>query len=104
MRTITICAVVLSNVWAAPPLDENKLIDLTHTFDERTIHWPTAKPFQWQKDAWGTAAGGYWYTSASFAASGHLGTHIDSPIHFAEGQSTTDSLPLGAFCGGGDSR
>jgi kynurenine formamidase len=90
---------VVFSVWAAPPFDETKLVDLTHTFDEKTIHWPTAKPFQWNKDAWGTAAGGYWYTSASFAASEHLGTHIDSPIHFAEGQATTDTLPLPKLIG-----
>lgn len=81
------------------PVDENKLVDLTHAFDEKTIHWPTARPFQWQKDAWGKSAGGYWYTSASFSASEHLGTHLDSPIHFAEGKATTDSLPLKQLVG-----
>ena len=80
-------------------IDENKLVDLTHAFDEKTIHWPTAKPFQWQKDAWGPSPGGYFYASASFAASEHLGTHMDSPIHFAEGQATTDTVPLRQFVG-----
>jgi kynurenine formamidase len=80
-------------------IDESKMIDLTHAFDEKTIHWPTAKPFEWQKDAWGPSAGGYFYASASFAASEHLGTHIDSPIHFAEGQATTDTIPLRQLVG-----
>lgn len=84
---------------AASAIDENKLVDLTHAFDENTIHWPTAKPFQWKKDGWGKVAGGYWYASASFAASEHLGTHIDSPIHFAEGQATTDTVPLRQLTG-----
>lgn len=83
---------------AAAAVDENKLVDLTHTFDEKTIHWPTAKPFQWQKDGW-NKSGGYWYASGSFAASDHLGTHIDSPIHFAEGQATTDAIPLRQLTG-----
>jgi kynurenine formamidase len=80
-------------------IDETKMVDLTHAFDEKTIHWPTAKPFQWQKDAWGPSPGGYFYASASFAASEHLGTHIDSPIHFAEGQVTTDTVPLRQLVG-----
>jgi len=80
-------------------IDESKLVDLTHAFDEGTIHWPTAKPFRWEKEAWGKAPGGYWYASASFSASEHLGTHIDSPIHFAEGQATTDLIPLRQLVG-----
>jgi kynurenine formamidase len=84
---------------AAPLIDERKLVDLTHTFDERTIQWPTAKPFAWHKDAWGKTAAGYWYSSASFATSEHLGTHIDSPIHFAEGEATTDRIPLRQLAG-----
>jgi kynurenine formamidase len=80
-------------------IDDSKLVDLTHTFDDKTIYWPTAKPFVWHKDAWGKSPGGYWYTSASFEASEHLGTHIDSPIHFAEGQATTDTIPLSKLVG-----
>src|SRR4051794_13790915 len=83
----------------AAAIDENKLVDLTHVFDENTIHWPTAKPFEWQKDGWSKVAGGYWYASGSFAASDHLGTHIDSPIHFAEGKATTDALLLRQLTG-----
>lgn len=87
---------------AAPSLcaiDETKLVDLTHTFDDKTVYWPTAKPFAWHREAWGKAQGGYWYASASFEASEHLGTHIDSPIHFAEGGATTDTVPLRQLVG-----
>jgi kynurenine formamidase len=80
-------------------LDETKLVDLTHAFDEKTVNWPTAKPFVWTRDAWGATPGGYWYASASFQASEHLGTHIDSPIHFSEGKATTDTLPLERLVG-----
>jgi kynurenine formamidase len=88
-------------VWTSIPgaIDERKLVDLTHTFDEKTVHWPTAKPFVWSREEWGKAAGGYWYASASFAASEHLGTHMDSPIHFGEGQATTDTVPLQRLVG-----
>jgi kynurenine formamidase len=88
-----------STLCGASPIDESKLMDLTHTFNEKTIHWPTEEPFRWQKGAWGQSAGGYWYASARFASSEHLGTHVDSPIHFGEKQATTDSLPLTRLIG-----
>src|SRR5688572_6890609 len=91
--------VVTARGHAESAIDESKLVDLTHAFDESTIHWPTAKPFHWQKESWGRAPGGYWYASASFAASEHLGTHMDSPIHFAEGKATTEALPLRQLVG-----
>lgn len=75
-------------------LDETKVIDLTYAFDEKTIYWPTAKPFEWQKESWGQSAGGYWYTAARYAASEHGGTHLDSPIHFGQGKAAMDEIPL----------
>jgi kynurenine formamidase len=98
---VCVAAAVLGSVGqsTAAGIDENKLVDLTHAFDENTIHWPTAKPFEWQKDGWSKVAGGYWYASGSFAASDHLGTHIDSPIHFAEGKATTDVVSLRQLTG-----
>ena len=41
-------------------INEAKVIDLTYSFDENTIYWPTAQPFKWEKESWGKAAGGYW--------------------------------------------
>jgi kynurenine formamidase len=93
--TLTLCFAVRATF----AIDDGKLVDLTHTFDDKTIHWPTAKPFVWNRDAWGKAAGGYWYASASFQASEHLGTHIDSPIHFAEGRAATDAIALQRLVG-----
>src|SRR2546426_7262108 len=93
--------------WASPAsaqLDERKLVDLTYPFDERTVYWPTNKPFQWEKTDWGMTAGGYWYASANFATSEHGGTHIDAPIHFGKGRSAVDEIPvqrLGGPAGGG---
>jgi kynurenine formamidase len=83
-------------ILAAPLAAQNlsKLVDLTHDLDEKTVYWPTGKPFVYQRESWGASPGGYWYASGSFAASEHLGTHIDSPIHFAKGQATTDQIAL----------
>src|SRR5262245_21647214 len=71
-------------------IDDSKIVDLTYSFDEKTIYWPTAKPFQWEKESWGRSAGGYWYTAARYAASEHGGTHLDAPIHFGEGRQAAD--------------
>jgi kynurenine formamidase len=100
MRVVAIVFFCLWSSAAAEGIDESKLVDLTHTFDDKTIHWPTAKPFQWQKDSWGETKAGYWYASASFAASEHLGTHLDSPLHFGgKDRMGTDAIPLRQLVG-----
>lgn len=80
-------------------IDERKLVDLTYPFDERTIYWPTNKPFQWEKTDWGMTPGGYWYASANYAASEHGGTHIDAPLHFGKGKQAVDEIPLHGLIG-----
>jgi kynurenine formamidase len=88
-------AVAVSQTPAKPPvLDPAKLVDLTHSFDQDTIYWPNAEPFQWQKERWGKTEAGYWYAAARYAASEHGGTHIDSPIHFSEGKQTVDEIEV----------
>ncbi len=83
----------------ATQIDEAKVIDLTYDFDDQTIYWPTAKGFQWEKESWGKSAGGYWYAAARYAASEHGGTHLDSPIHFAEGRMSTEQIPVNRLVG-----
>ncbi len=75
-------------------VDETKVVDLTYSFDDQTIYWPTGKGFRWTREAWGKSAGGYWYTAASYAGEEHGGTHLDSPIHFGEGKAATDEIPV----------
>jgi kynurenine formamidase len=80
-------------------IDESKVVDLTYNFDETTIYWPTATPFVWEKESWGVTKGRYWYAAARYSASEHGGTHLDSPIHFGQGQSSTDQIPLSRLIG-----
>ncbi|MFM7130306.1 MAG: cyclase family protein, partial [bacterium] len=75
-------------------LSSKHLLDMSYSFDETTIYWPTDKPFRWEQNRWGPTANGYWYASANYAASEHGGTHLDSPIHFAEKGDTTDKISL----------
>ena len=79
-------------LWAQ--FDTSKLVDLTYPFDEKTIYWPTGKPFQWEKESWGTSPGGYWYALGRYAASEHGGTHLDAPIHFAKDYGPVNEIPL----------
>jgi kynurenine formamidase len=80
-------------------IDESKVVDLTYNFDETTIYWPTAKPFLWEKESWGMTNGRFWYAAARYSASEHGGTHLDSPIHFGQGKSSTDQIPLSRLIG-----
>jgi kynurenine formamidase len=84
---------------AAPAIDETKLVDLTHPFDDKAIYWPTAKPFTWEKESWGRNAQGDWYTAGRYSASEHGGTHLDAPIHFGEGKQTIDQIPIDKLVG-----
>jgi kynurenine formamidase len=75
-------------------LDASKLVDLSYSFDDKTIYWPNAEGFRHRKDSWTTTPGGYWYAAGEFTSAEHGGTHIDSPIHFAEGKQTLDQIPV----------
>ncbi len=79
----------------------DKLIDLTHTFDGQTIYWPTEVEFKLERETYGMTEKGYFYSSNRFIAAEHGGTHIDAPIHFAEGGETVDQVPLWRFVGPG---
>ena len=49
----------------------------------------------------GHTDGGWFYAAYNFSAAEHGGTHMDSPIHFAEGGNTTDQVPLEQLIGPG---
>jgi kynurenine formamidase len=78
-----------------PALDRARLVDLSHRFDERTLYWPTAvSGFQLKTIHSGKTAAGFFYSANSFCAPEHGGTHLDAPIHFAEGRQAADEIPL----------
>ncbi len=87
---------------AAPtPLDisDYRLIDLSHTFDENTLYWPTDEHFKHNEVRWGRTEGGWWYSSFTYSGSEHGGTHLDAPIHFGEGKRTVDEIPIDQLIG-----
>src|SRR5688572_3593061 len=69
-------------------------IDLSHEFSEETIYWVTAEPFKRTTVAEGRTVQGYYYSAYNFSGAEHGGTHIDSPVHFAEGKKTVDQIEL----------
>ena len=75
-------------------------VDLTHSFGENTIYWPTdTAGFQFEELAYGMTDGGWFYSSYALATAEHGGTHLDAPIHFAEGRLTADRIPLDGLIG-----
>ena len=75
-------------------------IDLTHSFSDATIYWPTdTLGFVHEKLAYGPTDGGWFYASYRLSAAEHGGTHLDAPIHFAEGRQTCDQIPLANLIG-----
>jgi kynurenine formamidase len=82
-------------------LPKGALVDLTYSFDERTIYWPTAKTFTLEKVAEGETEQGYFYAANNFEAAEHGGTHLDAPVHFARGGDTSEEIPLRRLVGKG---
>ncbi len=77
-----------------------EVIDLSHAYDEQTIFWPTAaEGFKLHHDAEGMTAAGYYYAANSFSTAEHGGTHLDAPVHFAQGHPSVDQIPVERFLG-----
>src|SRR5688572_21121056 len=75
-------------------LRTGRWVDLTHDFSAETIYWPTAKPFALEVVSAQRTPAGYYYAANNFSPAEHGGTHLDAPVHFAEGKWTTDQIPL----------
>ena len=83
----------------AQDLSAGRWVDLTHPFNEDSVYWPTAEMFELEEVFHGHTEGGWFYTAYNFSASEHGGTHLDAPIHFAEGGLTADALPVDQLIG-----
>jgi kynurenine formamidase len=84
---------------AAVAIDASKVVDLSHAFDSHTVYWPTARPFELSRVAFGRTAEGYWYAANDLCMAEHGGTHMDAPIHFAEAGHATEEVPVTAGIG-----
>src|ERR1051325_625838 len=71
-----------------------RVVDLTYAFDANTVYWPTAEQFKLETDFEGVTDKGYFYSAYRYSAAEHGGTHLDSPVHFAQGHNSVDQIPL----------
>ncbi|MCH5374131.1 MAG: cyclase family protein, partial [Planctomycetes bacterium] len=76
-----------------------RVIDLTHSFGDRTIYWPTEDGFELQQESAGVTEKGYYYSSNRFTTAEHGGTHLDAPIHFCKDGQTVEQIPLDRLIG-----
>ena len=84
---------------APDPLRTGTWIDLSHDFSAETIYWPTAKPFALEVVSAQRTPAGFYYAANNFSAAEHGGTHLDAPVHFAEGKLSADQIPLDRLVG-----
>lgn len=75
------------------------VVDLSHEYSDSAIFWPTAESFRLEKVADGMTPQGYYYASNNFATSEHGGTHVDAPVHFAQGKWSVDQIPVQQLIG-----
>lgn len=85
----------------AQDLSSGKWIDLTHSFNADSVYWPTADMFTQTEVFAGHTDGGYYYSAYNFAAAEHGGTHLDAPVHFAEGAMSAEEIPISQLVGPG---
>ena len=93
--TVFIVLLSMSASVSALELDKYRIVDLSHSYGENTLYWPTS-PTAFEKEtlAYGDSGAGYFYSAYTVCTPEHGGTHLDSPVHFAEGGISTDEIPL----------
>ena len=83
---------------ARPPLDlaTARVVDLTHAYGPESLFWPSSPPetFQLRVLHHGQTPGGFFYASNAFCTPEHGGTHMDAPLHFAEGKWDAAAVPV----------
>ena len=100
-RLFAAAAAIALSACTAPKQDspEGQWVDLTHELSEDSAFWPTAEGFRHKVASYGQTPGGWFYSSYDLTLSEHGGTHLDAPIHFAEGRQTADKIPLDRLIG-----
>ncbi|MBI4264697.1 MAG: cyclase family protein [Acidobacteria bacterium] len=102
VRLLVTAALLTGCAPAAPepqPFPQGEIVDLSHTYDETTIFWPTSERFRLEKVADGVTEAGFYYAANNVFTAEHGGTHLDAPVHFARGAQTVDRIPVDRFLG-----
>lgn len=101
LPALLICAVFLTMCTRVEihELEDGHWIDLTYSYSDETLFWPTSSTFKLDTVFVGETDAGFYYEAYEFCTSEHGGTHLDAPIHFAEGQKTVDELEISQLTG-----
>ena len=107
LKVQTVASLVLccSCAPAPPPSDVRAtarlgtIVDLSHSYGEDTVFWPTAERFKLEVVNDGDTPGGFYYAANNFTTAEHGGTHVDAPVHFARGRHAVDQIPLEKLVG-----
>jgi len=87
------------------PVQRKKLIDLSYTYNDNIVVYPTAKKFSHDLVFKGKAAQGFYLESYDIATAEHAGTHMDAPSHFCDSEVKdcwrVDEIPLERLRGEG---
>ena len=94
LNTFIILLIISISPTIRSQFDDMEIVDLTYTFDESTIYWPTADGFKLEVIYKGVTENGYYYSANSFCTAEHGGTHLDAPIHFYENINSADEITL----------
>lgn len=73
------------------------LVDLTHTITDGMAQYPGDSPPPRLKRLMTFAGGGHLVSALDFSC--HVGTHIDTPLHFRDGEPGLEAMPLERFRG-----
>ena len=72
-----------------------RVVDLSYTYDESTLFWPTSPTsYELHTVHNGDTPDGYFYSAFSFSMPEHGGTHMDAPFHFYREGRPIDQIPL----------
>jgi kynurenine formamidase len=81
-------------------LTTQRIVDLTHPYNAKTVYWPTSPTrFALERLAFGDTPGGYFYAANSLCTPEHGGTHLDAPIHFSATGRAVEQIPLEQLVG-----
>lgn len=95
---VAACAPAPASV-PTPPVLSGTYVDLSHVYAEDAIFWPTAEGFHLEKVSDGVNEKGYYYAANNYSGAEHGGTHVDAPVHFAQGHAAVDEIPLDRLIG-----
>jgi kynurenine formamidase len=94
-KFLGILLAIFPSTASAMELENYELVDLSHSYSENTLYWPTSPTaFEKEQLAYGISEGGWFYSAYSVCTPEHGGTHIDAPMHFAAGGISTEKIPL----------